>query len=509
MIIILVTSSESWDCFRLHAVMSNFSCLGDPVTVACLNLGEAILTIASMLTVMLIIILGNLLVVVTVYRDRKLRLQRQNWLIISLALADLLVGLLVMPLTLIYEIIGEWKMGNVLCEMWLALDVLFVTASILHICAISLDRYFSVTSPLTYPAKRTPKRMFIYIGVSWVVSLLICLPPIFGWRPERRPGECAVSTDIGYVLYSSLGSFYIPVIILVIVYAKIYSITIKHSRQRLKETERRDNTLSLLTAKPTTKQIVELELLEENSDGDEKDNSTNKEAINQVCWHLRKISEELPTVKLKKVSATQRILHTFDPKRVVLPKSEKELNAEKRRRKLKAKERQATLLLGIILSAFILSWLPFFEAINQVCWHLRKISEELPTVKLKKVSATQRILHTFDPKRVVLPKSEKELNAEKRRRKLKAKERQATLLLGIILSAFILSWLPFFVMYVIGAFGYEAPAVVFKFFFWLGYCNSGINPVIYTVFNREFKRGLCRQLRKFERYVEPITDFYK
>ncbi|KAK5986304.1 hypothetical protein GCK32_019570 [Trichostrongylus colubriformis] len=144
--------------------MSNFSCLGDQVTVACLNLGEAMATIASMLTVMLIIILGNLLVVVTVYRDRKLRLQRQNWLIISLALADLLVGLLVMPLTLIYEIIGEWKMGNVLCEMWLALDVLFVTASILHICAISLDRYFSVTSPLTYPSKRTPTRMFIYIG---------------------------------------------------------------------------------------------------------------------------------------------------------------------------------------------------------------------------------------------------------------------------------------------------------------------------------------------------------
>ncbi|KAK6766096.1 hypothetical protein RB195_025792 [Necator americanus] len=262
-------------------------------------------------------------------------------------------------------------------------------------------------------------------GVAWIVSLLICLPPIFGWRPERRPGECAVSTDIGYVLYSSLGSFYIPVIILVIVYAKIYSITIKHSRQRLKETERRDNTLNLLTAKPTTKQIVELELLEENSDGEEKDNSNNKEEINQVCWQLRKISEELPKVKLKKVSATQRLLHTFEKKPAVIQKSEKDLSAEKRRRKLKAKERQATLLLGIILSAFILSWLPFF------------------------------------------------------------------------------------VFYVIGAFGYEAPAIVFKFFFWLGYCNSGINPVIYTVFNREFKRGLCRQLRKFERYIEPITDFYK
>jgi hypothetical protein len=57
-------------------------------------------------------VLGNLLVVVTVHGDRKLRAQRQNWLIVSLALADLLVGLLVMPLTLIYEVIGEWKLGN-------------------------------------------------------------------------------------------------------------------------------------------------------------------------------------------------------------------------------------------------------------------------------------------------------------------------------------------------------------------------------------------------------------
>ncbi|VDO37943.1 unnamed protein product [Haemonchus placei] len=351
--------------------MSNFSCLDDHVTVACLNLIEAIITIASMLTVMLIIILGNLLVVVTVYCDRKLRLQRQNWLIISLALADLLVGLLVMPLTLIYEIIGEWKMGNVLCEMWLALDVLFVTASILHICAISLDRYFSVTSPLTYPSKRTPTRMFVYIGVAWVVSLLICLPPIFGWRPERRPGECAVSTDVGYVLYSSLGSFYIPVIILVLVYARIYSITIKHSRQRLKETERRDQTLSLLTAKPSR----------------------------------------------------------------------------------------------------------YFELSNWNC--LKRIQTEMT----RNIMQT-RFIHIFSFGLLV---SEHRLYLE------------------LDLYSFLIQ----FVMYVIGAFGYEAPAVVFKFFFWLGYCNSGINPVIYTVFNREFKRGLCRQLHKFERYLRSLTDFYK
>jgi hypothetical protein len=55
--------------------------------------------------------MGNFLVVLTVHNDNKLRNQRQNWLIVSLAVADMLVGLLVMPLTMTYEIIGVWVLG--------------------------------------------------------------------------------------------------------------------------------------------------------------------------------------------------------------------------------------------------------------------------------------------------------------------------------------------------------------------------------------------------------------
>jgi hypothetical protein len=86
------------------------------------------------------------------------------------------------------------------------------------------------------------------IAVAWLVSLAICLPPILGWRPTREPGKCAVSTELGYVIYSACGSFFIPVIILVIVYWRIYTITKHHSRQRLKEVQRTDQTLCQLAA---------------------------------------------------------------------------------------------------------------------------------------------------------------------------------------------------------------------------------------------------------------------
>ncbi|KAI6241720.1 Octopamine receptor [Aphelenchoides fujianensis] len=370
---------------------------------SCLSMSTAFATIAAMLVVMLVIVGGNLLVVLTVYYDHKLRSQRQNWLIVSLAVADLLVGLLVMPLTMTYEIIGVWVLGNILCEIYLALDVLFVTASILHICAISLDRYWSVTQPLTYPSKRTPTRMCIMIGCAWLISLLICLPPIFGWRPVRAPGKCSVSDDVGYVIYSSCGSFYIPVIILIMVYWRIYTITKHHSRQRLKETQRMDQTLCQLAARTHAHVTA-------NSNG------MNGAMLNHANGN--KVSgKTTPSLMIN--------------------------NAYTKRSK----------------------WM---------------------SVNMEETAENKK-------------------GTEKRRRLLKIKERQATLLLGLILTAFIASWLPFFVMYVLGAFGFNAPELVFKFFFWLGYLNSGVNPVIYT-FNREFKRGLIKQLRKHQRYLFAVRE---
>lgn len=88
---------------------------------------------------------------------------------------------------------------------------------------------------------------------------------------------------------------------------------------------------------------------------------------------------------------------------------------------------------------------------------------------------------------------------EERQRISLSKERRAARVLGIVMGVFVLCWLPFFLMYVILPFCPQcsiAPKTV-NFITWLGYVNSALNPVIYTVFNNDFRKAflkiLCRR----------------
>jgi len=79
---------------------------------------------------------------------------------------------------------GYWAFGDVLCQLWLSTDVLLCTASILNLCLISLDRYWSITRAISYLRKRTPRRAALMISVVWIASGVICFPPLAGWsRP--------------------------------------------------------------------------------------------------------------------------------------------------------------------------------------------------------------------------------------------------------------------------------------------------------------------------------------
>ncbi|ELK32956.1 Alpha-2C adrenergic receptor [Myotis davidii] len=130
-----------------------------------------------------------------------------------------------MPFSLANELMAYWYFGQVWCGVYLALDVLFCTSSIVHLCAISLDRYWSVTQAVEYNLKRTPRRVKATIVAVWLISAVISFPPLVSLY--RQPDgaaypQCGLNDETWYILSSCIGSFFAPCLIMVLVYARIY-----------------------------------------------------------------------------------------------------------------------------------------------------------------------------------------------------------------------------------------------------------------------------------------------
>ncbi|CAH4035346.1 unnamed protein product [Pieris brassicae] len=93
---------------------------------------------------MIMVVVGNMLVIIAIVTEKALK-NIQNWFIASLAVSDFFLGLVIMPFSLANELMGYWIFGFWWCEIHSAMDVLLCTASIMNLCLISLDRYWSIT----------------------------------------------------------------------------------------------------------------------------------------------------------------------------------------------------------------------------------------------------------------------------------------------------------------------------------------------------------------------------
>ncbi|XP_059209570.1 5-hydroxytryptamine receptor 1D [Centropristis striata] len=356
---------------------SNFSELPDsagaPPWSETTRLGLQISLSALLAVVTLATVLSNAFVIATIFLTRKLHTPA-NFLIGSLAVTDLLVSILVMPISIVYTVSKTWSLGQIVCDIWLSSDITFCTASILHLCVIALDRYWAITDALEYSKRRTMRRAAVMVGVVWVISISISMPPLF-WRQAKAHEElteCMVNTDqISYTLYSTFGAFYVPTVLLVILYGRIYVA----ARSRIFKTP------SASGKRFTTAQLIQTSA---GSSLCSLNSASNQEAAGGGSPLF---------INSVKVKLADSVLE--------------------RKRLCAARERKATKTLGIILGAFIVCWLPFFvgtlvTAICKDCW--------------------------FDP-------------------------------------------------------------VLFDIFTWLGYLNSLINPVIYTVFNDEFKLAFQKLIK--------------
>ncbi|XP_034048344.1 alpha-1A adrenergic receptor [Thalassophryne amazonica] len=170
-------------------------------------------------------ILGNILVILSVLCHHQWR-SVTHYFIANLAAADLLLSAAVLPFSAIAEALGRWVFGRVFCSIWAALDVLCCTASILSLCVISIDRYLAVSYPLRYSTMATGRRGLAAVAALWGLSAAISVGPLFGWKEPDPEDEtvCRITEEPGYALFSALGSFYIPLAIILAMYCRVYTV---------------------------------------------------------------------------------------------------------------------------------------------------------------------------------------------------------------------------------------------------------------------------------------------
>ncbi|NXF48714.1 AA3R protein, partial [Oceanites oceanicus] len=172
--------------------------------------------------------LGNILVIWVV----KLNSTFQNttlYFIVSLALADIAVGVLVMPLAIVVSL--GISIHFYTCLFMCCLMVVFTNASILSLLAIAIDRYLRVKLPTRYKIITTERRVWWALGLCWSVSLLVGLVPMFGWnKAEPRNSDflrCRFTSvmRMDYMVYFGFFTWtLVPLLIMCALYVEIFYI---------------------------------------------------------------------------------------------------------------------------------------------------------------------------------------------------------------------------------------------------------------------------------------------
>ncbi|XP_006626542.3 trace amine-associated receptor 13c-like [Lepisosteus oculatus] len=188
-------------------------------------------------TGMIITIFGNLVVMISITYFKQLHTPT-NMLVLSLALADFLLGMSVMPFSMIRSVETCWYYGDMFCQLHSSFDMFLTTVSIFHLIFIALDRYQAVCNPLHYYSKITNRVAWLMIGVSWGVAAIYTYGLLYSRGNAEGLNEyvsstyCLGSCVLFYnALWGSLDTliaFFLPCCIMVGLYTKIFFIARKH-----------------------------------------------------------------------------------------------------------------------------------------------------------------------------------------------------------------------------------------------------------------------------------------
>uniref|UniRef100_H2ZCJ8 G-protein coupled receptors family 1 profile domain-containing protein n=1 Tax=Ciona savignyi TaxID=51511 RepID=H2ZCJ8_CIOSA len=405
--------------------------------------GEVILL--SILTMLLcsLGLFGNLTVILVIWKDRVISKHRQNLYLLSLAVADASLVVLVVPFSLTNELLGHWPFGAVYCRIYLSVDILLCTASIWNICVIGLDRYISVKYPMTYRKFRTMPKIRLFIISVWLfaagVSLLPFVSEIETINSERG---CFINASSWYIVASCLLSFFVPSFIIWPVYIKIYMIG-----RDLEISKRARHTPAPSHTKPEWKE--------------RRGRSFETTAFRRGSGKTGSSEDFMKLLDVPNNTNTGSRSLSTDQQMMVRSQSFIASSGH---------EEGANLLFSS----------PTLKPKDPV---------SLPNPKFIKTS--DQTQHPTAPLSSSQSQRSSCANAMSRR------ERRFVCIISIITGCFMACWMPFFLTYSIYAICRNCCLnnTLFKVFFWLGYLNSALNPVLYTAFNKDFRSAFKRLFR--------------
>ncbi|KAM8747196.1 5-hydroxytryptamine (serotonin) receptor 2C, G protein-coupled-like 1 isoform 1-T2 [Acanthopagrus schlegelii] len=372
---------------------------------------------------------GNILVILAVSLEKKLQ-NATNFFLRSLAVADMLVGILVMPISLINILYDyAWPLPSALCPIWIYLDVLFSTASIMHLCAISLDRYVAIRNPIEHSRFNSRTKAMMKIAAVWTISIGVSMPiPVIGLHNEDKVfvnGSCVLNEE-RFVLIGSFVAFFIPLVIMVVTYCLTIQVL------------QRQATVFLYEAKTSSQQPLHTPAM------------TNTLQPPASTFHLPQINTLSPS----------------DSQELKPPPPQSRRNTLSC---LKGAEP------GILLSASTpdsISIIPSSEVASQL---------SSPAAGPSRSDAS---------------------GCHGRRGMMQAikNERRASKVLGIVFFLFLIMWCPFFITNVTfvlcrGSCNESLLHDLLNVFVWVGYISSGVNPLVYTLFNKTYRRAFSSYIR--------------
>ncbi|XP_060761635.1 trace amine-associated receptor 13c-like [Neoarius graeffei] len=214
---------------------SNNSCLKASYHIAAQTIIYLLLMFAIIIT-----ILGNSVVIISIAHFKQLHTPT-NILVMSLALTDLILGVIVMPFSLIRSVDGCWYFGQEFCFVHSNVDMYLTTVSVFHLICIAIDRYEAVCYPLQYPTRVTIPVAWLMVAISWIAAAVYSFGLLVSKANVEHLDEYIASTYcLGYctIMFNALWSvldtcicFMLPCSVMIFLYAKIFLISKKHARK--------------------------------------------------------------------------------------------------------------------------------------------------------------------------------------------------------------------------------------------------------------------------------------